>query len=211
MYLFSRSARLAPGRTREAMTWAVGITEKVNQITELDVQLWTPVFSPRIGTLSWTAVAEDLEMLENAQAKLMVDDGYVAEVDRGAAFASTEGIDDALLQVVHGTVDPDRRPQYVSIAASQIAPGQLARGMEVGVEIAQRVEKLSGVPTLFVAGATGPYGGVAWISGFETVKELQAAESAVNGDPGFIELVDTKGSQAFIAQATTQTIAQRIV
>jgi len=46
MYLFSRQAQLAPGNTRAAMTWATGITEKVNQITGLEVSLFSLTFSP---------------------------------------------------------------------------------------------------------------------------------------------------------------------
>ncbi|MEY2590251.1 MAG: hypothetical protein QOJ67_2235, partial [Acidimicrobiaceae bacterium] len=46
MYLFSRSTRLGPSNQREAMEWSVNVTQKVNQISELDVSLWTTVFSP---------------------------------------------------------------------------------------------------------------------------------------------------------------------
>ena len=50
MYLFTRTGRLRPGNTREGMAWAVGVTEKVNQITSLNVGLWTTFASP--GTAS---------------------------------------------------------------------------------------------------------------------------------------------------------------
>jgi hypothetical protein len=39
MYLFSRVTRLTGGNTREAMAWAVGITEQVNKVTGLGVSL----------------------------------------------------------------------------------------------------------------------------------------------------------------------------
>ena len=51
MYLFSRRARLAPGNTRAAMTWATGITEKANQITGLNIGLFASTFSPDVGAL----------------------------------------------------------------------------------------------------------------------------------------------------------------
>ena len=54
MYLFSRRAGLAPGNTREAITWATAITEKVNEITGLNVGLYMQTFSPEVGTLSWS-------------------------------------------------------------------------------------------------------------------------------------------------------------
>jgi hypothetical protein len=211
MYLFSRSARLAPGRTRDAMAWAVGITEKVNQIGELSFSLWTPVLSPGIGMLSWSAFVEELDELEATEAKLLVDDGYVAELDRGAAFSDGQGANDSLLQLIHGEVDPERRFDYVSVTASQLAPGHFAKGVEVGIEICQRVEQITSTPTAFCMASTGPYGGVAWIAGQESLKALQDGEQAINADPGFLELVDGTASQAFQVAATTATIYRRIV
>ena len=211
MYLFSRSARLAPGRTRDAMEWSFGMAEKVNQIIELDVSLWTPMFSAGVGTMIFSAFAPDLEALETAQSKLMADEGYLAEVDRGATFSNGIGPDDTLLQLVHGDIDPTRSPQYAAVVTSQLAPGRLASGTAVGVEIAQRVEEITGIPTGFGIGATGPYGGVAWITGYESLQQLESAEQATNSDPEFVQLVDGKGAESFVSHATTQTILRRLV
>ena len=38
MYLFARSGLLANGKSREAALWVGAITEKVNQITDLNVK-----------------------------------------------------------------------------------------------------------------------------------------------------------------------------
>jgi hypothetical protein len=71
MYLFTRSARLGPGNLQDQLAWSFNITEKVNQISELDVGLWTTVFSPGLGTLVWTANCDDLAILEAPDDKLM--------------------------------------------------------------------------------------------------------------------------------------------
>ena len=50
MYLFSRNARLGEGNPQKQLDWALRITEKVNQISEIPVQLWTTVSRrPRAG------------------------------------------------------------------------------------------------------------------------------------------------------------------
>jgi hypothetical protein len=211
MYLFSRSARLAAGHTREAAAWAVGVTERVNQITELNVSLWTPAFSPGVGRLIWSAHVEDLAELENAEAKLMVDDGYVAEVDRGAAFASTEGVDDELAQYVHLAFDKDLQPEYASIVRSALAPGSIEAGMGIGLEIAERATKISGVPTSFALCTTGTYGGVLWLSAYRSINDLQRAEQSVNGDPSFVQFIDKVASGVYRAEATTQSVVRRLL
>jgi hypothetical protein len=210
MYLYTRTGRLRPSNVRDAMAWAVGITEKVNQITSLEVGLWTTRFSPASGTLVWSTFVEDLTALETANAKLMVDDSFIAESERGAQFASENGLDDEVAQLIHGEIDPSRSPKYAAAVRSEMAPGAFAKGVEVGVEIAQRATQISGVSTAFLLATTGTYGGVRWITAAETLEELEQAEQAVNGDAGFVQYVDSAVPGVYLPGITTQSIYERI-
>jgi hypothetical protein len=213
MYLFARRARLANGNLRESAAWAVAVTEKVNQITGLNVGLWTTVFSPGLGELVWATFIEDLAALETAEAKLMVDDGYVTLVDKGAVFSDGSGADDTLSQLVHGDVDPNRQVQYVSVVETTVAAGKSGRGMELGVEIAQRATQITGFPTAFLVDTTGNYGGIRWITGYETIDQLQKAGEAIGADAKFTQFVDKEAASVYLAgpSVTTQRIARRIV
>jgi hypothetical protein len=210
MYLFSRTARLRPGDTRESMAWALAITEKVNQITSLDVGLWTTVLSPGVGTLSWSAVVENLTQLEDAEAKLMVDDGYLDLLDQGARFSSGEAVNDVVGQIVSGELDPSRQPTHAAVVGAELAPGGFAKGIEAGIEIAARAAKLSGLPTVFMVASTGTYGGVAWLTTASSLEALERGEQATNGDPEFIRYIDEVASKVYQAQGTTQTLFRRI-
>jgi hypothetical protein len=212
MYLFTRSARLGPGNPQDSMVWALNITEKVNQISELDVSLWTTVFSPKLGTLIWTATVEDLAVLEATDAKLIADSGYLALVEEGAKFQSGDAIDDGLVQLVHADTDAaNTQPQYATVVQSALAPGNSIRGIELGVEIAQLVKKVTGRPTSFGVASSGVYGGVEWISLYDSIQQLQQADAAVSADTSLAELVDKEASKAYVTSATTQTIARRLV
>jgi hypothetical protein len=212
MYLFSRSARFGPGNPQDQLAWSLDITEKVNQISELDVALWTTMLSPGVATLTWTTQCEELVELEAINDKLMADSGYLMLVEQGAKFSSGEAIDDAIVQVVYANEALAlASPQYAAVVRSQLRPGALARGMEVGVNIAQRAEALSGGPTIFGVGATGAYGAVMWASTYDSIQALQRAEEAVNGDPSFIGYIDSDASSCFDPAVTTQTIFRRII
>jgi hypothetical protein len=211
MYLFSRTARLRPGDTRESMAWALGITEKVNQITSLDIGLWTTVLSPGVGTLSWSTVVENLTQLEDAEAKLMVDDGYLDLLDQGARFSSGEAINDVVGQIISGELDPSRKPTHAAVVEAELAPGGFAKGIEAGIEIADRATKLSGLPTVFMIASTGTYGGVAWLTTASSLEALERGEQATNGDPDFIRYIDEVASKVYQPQGTTQTLFRRIV
>lgn len=210
MYLFTRQTRLSPDHVRDGMEWAVGLTEKVNQITALNVGLWASMLSPGTGTISWGTTTESLTELEDASAKLMVDDMFVDMANRGAAF--TNGvIEDRTAQFLHNDGDATPNPSYVAVVQSQLANGSFQRGVEAGIEIAQRAKQLGGLSTSFLIGTTGAFGSVAWITAAPTLKELEQAEQAVNMNPDFVKFLDEEASSCYLPGITTQAIWQRIV
>ena len=200
MYLFSRRARLVPGNTRAAMTWVMDITEKATQITGLDVSPFTTVFSPEVGTIVWSAVAPDLAALEAANDKLVADDGYVVLIDEGARLVQ-HNIDDGLLQIIHGEMNPDRRIEY---AVRDAGPGE---------RFAQRAEQATGVPTMFAASMNGPYGALAWVTGFADVHEMDRAQQALAADAGFMRFIDDKAPGVYVEDfaVTRQSTYRRLV
>jgi hypothetical protein len=193
------------------MTWATSITEKVNNITGLPVRLFALTFSPEVGTLSWSTFVPDLSTLEAANDKLLVDDDYVSMVDAGAKFA-LGGADDTLLQVVYGEPDPSRQIDYVTVVQTVCASGNLTKGIELGVEIAQQAEKTLGTPVLFGTGVTGSYGAVGWFSGYANVQEMERAQQALAADAKFGAFVDKSVRGVYVddPSETRQLIYRRI-
>jgi hypothetical protein len=202
MYLFSRSVRLGAGNPEKQLAWGLRVTEKVNQISEIPVQLWSSVFSPKAETLVWTATVDDLLTLETIENKLISDSGYVSLVEEGAAHASSDPVDDGLLQFVFA--DPaaaEVDAAYATTVQATLAPGGMARGMELGVETAQRVGKISGCPTSFCTAVTGTYGSVEWITVYSSIEQLQRGQEAVGADAEFAQLVDKELSQVYLTGA----------
>jgi hypothetical protein len=142
---------------------------------------------------------------------LNVDDDFVSATDKGAAL-TVGGAEDTLSQLISGAPDPSRQIEYVTAVRTVCATGNLARGMELGVEIAQRAEKITGTPTLFLADVTGTYGGVGWVSGHETIKSLEATQQKLAADPSWAKYVDkeVKGIYADEPSLTTQLIYRRL-
>jgi hypothetical protein len=212
MYLFSRQTRLAPGQYRASSTWALEQAERATRISGLDVGLWASVFGPGVGTIGFTAWVPDLEALEQAGDKLAVDEEFISASDQAAAFVQG-GFDDSLLQVVHGEPDPERQLQYVGGVRAVLAEGAAARGIGVGVEIAQMAERITGLPTLFCTSMTGPYGGVAWLTGYEDIAAVERASQSLVADPAWLELVDRQAAGAFAAEPalTTQSLYRRLL
>ena len=193
MYLFSRRVRIGGGQTRAAMEWALGQTEKVNRITGLQVSLYTQVYSLEVGSIGWSTFVPDLATLEAAGDKLNVDDDFVSATDKGAAL-TVGGAEDTLSQVLSGAPDPSRQIEYVTGVRTVCATGNLARGMELGVEIAQRAEKITGTPTLFL------------------IQALETAQQKLASDASWAKYLDkeVKGTYADEPGHTTQLIYRRL-
>jgi hypothetical protein len=211
MILFTRRARLAPGNSRDAMSWAIAQNERVHRITGLDAHLFATTFSPGVGGIVWAVFVPDLTTLEGASDKLAVDDEFVAASDEAARYLAG-GADDTLAQVLHGEPQAGRSNEYVVSIRTVCAAGSLVRGIELGIEIADRATAISGVPTMFSLETTGTYGAVRWTSGYHDAADMERAELAVNSDPDFLAFVDegAKGVYADSPTATTQTILRRM-
>ena len=210
MYLFSRRTRLAAGNGMAGIEWASSVLPKVKEIAGQEIQLWSTVYSPGFGTLSWTAWIEDLAALEALGDKLQTDAGYLELTDKGAQFTEG-GLDDGLFQPVYGEVDPARDIRYVNAVVGVVATGNAARAMAAGVEIAQKAEKVTGLPTLFGSSPTGPYGSVGFLTGYENITQLEAAQNKLAGDASWIKLIDsTKGCFVEDPMITQSTIYRRL-
>lgn len=209
MYLFTRQTRLSPEHAIDGMEWAVTIADKVNQITSLNVGVWTPMLSPGVATLSFGAAVESLTDLEDAQAKTLVDPTFLDLAKQGAQI-TIGGLDDQVAQFIVGGTDDGSNPSYVAVVQSQLANGKFGSGVAAGVEIAQRATELSGMTTSFLLGSTGTYGAVAWITGAPSLRELEEGEAKTNANPEFVALVD-RVADNFLPGVTTQAIWRQVV
>lgn len=211
MYLFSRTARLGEGNPQKQLDWALRVTEKVNQISEVPVQLWTTVFSPASGRLVWTATVENLVELETIEDKLIADSGYVTLVEEGATHGSGDPIDDGLLQFIHAdpkTTEIDA--QYAGTVRATLAPGGSVKGIELGVETAQKASAITGCPTSFAMNVTGAYGSVEWITVYASIDDMQRAGELIAADASFNEKVDKELSKVYLPGVTTQTTFRKV-
>ena len=212
MYLFSRSIRLSGVKNQEAIAWATRLTEVAKSLSGLDVGLWHTLYSAEVGKLSWTTFVPDMTVLEGALAKLDADAAMDEMVEKGDEYLIRGTLSDVIGKVVHGQPDPSRQVNYVSVVASTVRAGKFARGYSLGVEIAQTAEKISGLPSLFVANSTGDYAGVAWLSGFTDIGELERAQNALEESQTFVELLDSEIPGVYNDQpgAAPRTLYRRI-
>ncbi len=210
MYLFNRRTRLVGGNGTAGLEWATAISEKAAAVTGHEVQLWATVYSPGYGTISWTAWFADLASVEKADDAMNGDADMTKLADLGAKF--TDGsLDDAIFQPIHGAPNPTREIQYVGSVAAVAASGNIERALGFGVEVAQKVEAITGMPCIFAQALSGPYGSVGWLTAYDNIAAIESAQTAMAGDSSFLKLVDS-GAGCFVedASVTQQTFHRRL-
>lgn len=202
MYRFTRMARLT-GNPTKSIEWAVTIAEKVNQISETPVSLWTSVLSPAVGLCAWTTTVDSVAEIETLDAKLVVDSGFVALQAAGSEHIIPGSINDSLATIIYETPRAQSGTfHYASITAAQVQPGQFRRGVDLGVEFAQKAHALTGLETSFEAAVTGNMGTITWALAADTIEQLQRGEDTLNGDETFLKMIDTEGAKAYQPNAT---------
>lgn len=208
MKLFTRTVSLT-GAPAEYLEFSTKMCGYVTEKTGREVSLWSTVFGAPAGTLTYSARVEGLADLLSMTSKLMEDSGYHARLAESQAFLGGPAVD-ALATPVHGELgDPPPVGTFVSVTTATMAGGRYIDAIGWGVEIAQHVEKISGVPTMFLTSAYGGFGDVAWIAGVADAAAVDATGAAIDGDADYLTKVNSAG-ELFIEGSGNRSLITRI-
>lgn len=209
-YLFNRTGRIAPGTLLDAMSWAVQITERVNATVDTPFSLWSSTLSPRVGTLSWSTVVANLADLTAIDEKMMSDGGYLELLEKGAKYVGPDGMDDAVVSIIHAHPYERDTLAYASITTATLAPGQGVAGVQLGVEVADKIHAMTGCATMFGASLTGAYGEVGWIALCDSIEDVQHLGESASADAEWLEMLDNRASKAYTPGSGVRTLSRKI-
>ena len=206
MYLYSRRRQVNLAKGRAALGVAVEGAHRATEITGLDVRAWTAVFSPEFGTVMWSARIDDLEQLETASDKLNASTEFGDFIEQNDSCFSGP-LQDSLSQVISG--QPGAQvPEYITVVQARPSSGSLATAIPLAIEIAEAASRITGLPTMLASTVTGPYGGLAWITGSQDLKTSGEGEAKLMADPAWMPLLE-RASSAYLPDAST-TILRRL-
>jgi hypothetical protein len=209
MYLFTRLATLR-GNERRSMGWAAEMNAYVNDHTDHTLTLWRADFGYPVGTVAWSTWVASLDALNQGFARLADDDGYHAMVDKGAVFI-TDPPHDLLRQAIHG--EPGEIPPppgaVTTVTTAVVANGQYAEAGAWGIEMAELVQEITSLPTLFLIDSYGTFGQVTWLSGAPDLATADAAGEAINANPDYLKRLSDVGD-LFVPGSGDRRLVTRI-
>ena len=194
MLLFTRMATLG-GNPRDSMAWAAEMLGLVNDKSDHTMTLWQANFGYPVGSVAWSTWAESQQALGDGFAPLLADDGYFDMLDKGEAFVTTPA-EDTLREALFGgpTGDPPPIGAVTTLTTAVIAGGQYTDGVAWGIGMAQLVEEVTNLPTIFLMDSFGTFGQVTWLSGAPDAAASDAANAALsNGNDEYMKRLGAVG------------------
>ena len=191
MYVFSRIRRINNAHGRAAMAAAAEAATRASEIIGMPVALWTPVLSAGIGTVVWSTTAEHLADLQAADDAITGSNEFMDWVEQNDSLF-IGSLDDSVLQVLHGNVTGDP-PAYVNVTRAVAAPGSVSEAMEMGLQLTEVVERITGVATTFGSYVTGTFGELAWAGALPDLQAAEAANAAMAASDELRKLIDSAG------------------
>jgi hypothetical protein len=209
MYLFSRLATLR-GNQRKATIWAASMNAYVDAHSNHNLSLWRADFGYPVGTVAWSAWVESQAAMNDGFAPLAEDEGYFSLLDEGQEFLTTAP-EDFLRQALHGGPADTPPPigAVTTVTTAVVAGGKYDDGMAWGVEMAQLVEEVTKMPTMFLLDSYGTFGQVTWLSGAPDLATADAAGEAINANDKYMKRLGDVGD-LFVPASGRRSLVTRI-
>jgi hypothetical protein len=209
MKLFSRRVQMS-GPPAEIMQYSTEMCAYVTEKVGREVALWNGLFGGPIGTMLYATRVEGIADLRSATEGLLADPEYHAKIAAAADLIAAPS-EDSLGTAIHGEIGDQSPPvgSYAAVTTAQIATGRYADAIGWAVEVAQQVESVTGMGVAVLTNSYGPFGTLNWISVSPDAAGVDAANDAIAGDEGYMQMLAGTGG-LFVEGSGNQALITRV-
>jgi hypothetical protein len=174
-----------------------------------EVALWAVGFGAPVGAIAFTLRVEGIADLMAKAAPLADDADYQAKLARGADIV-VGAPQDSLATPLHGDLgDPPPVGSMVVVTNAVIANGQYAEAVGWGIDVAQHVTSLTGMPVGLMMQDYGTFGQLTWVGVGADAAAIDASAAATNGDAEYIKKLSAAGN-LFVPGSGRRSLATRV-
>jgi hypothetical protein len=208
MQLFTRQLMTA-GSEAEAGAWAAEMAGVASAKMGTEVALWAAGFGAPIGAMAFTMRVEGIADLMAKAAPLGDDAEYQATLAAGESFVVGPP-QDSLATPLHGDLgDPPPVGSMAVVTNAVIANGQYAEAVGWGIDVAQHVTSVTGMPVGLMMQEYGTFGQLTWIGIGADAAAIDASAAASNGDAEYIKKLAAAGN-LFVPGTGHRSLATRV-
>jgi len=208
MQLFTRQL-MTTGPDAAAAAWATEMAATASEKMGAEVALWAAGFGAPRGAMAFTMRVDGLADLQAKAAPLAGDAEYQAKLAEGADIVVGPP-QDSLATPLHGDLgDPPPVGAMAVVTNAVIANGQYAEAVGWGIEVAQHVTSLTGMPVGLMMQEYGTFGQLTWIGIAADAAAVDASVAATNGDAEYIKMLSAAGD-LFVPGSGQRSLATRV-
>jgi hypothetical protein len=204
MYIFNRSAPLNRMRQFEATSAAIDVAAMATAITGTPVSVFGTRFGAPLNTIGWSGRFESQSALQTMTEKLLADSGYVEWVSTHGDLFESAAIDQ-LTNIVSSTLAGEPK-RFYSVLTAAAENGKLADALAFGVKAQAFVAKATGLATAFGTAVYGPFGTVGWLTGADSMDDLDRLVDMQMTNKEYQALVQEAGPLFAQGSGTTSLI-----
>lgn len=207
MYVFQRQLRVVGGAN--AIGWAMEVTHRVQETSDMPVALWLGQAGFPTGTIAWSAPVDGMAELGAMNDKLQADDTLTKLiVDHGRDYVA-DVMPDRLSIIIHGEIT-GAAPigSYISGVVANAAPGQWGAAAAWAPKIAEMYGEITGKPVVVTTTTAGNMGEFSWYVRHEDGASIDAAVAATLMHEGYNAELDKSGD--YFQPGATWAYARRI-
>lgn len=207
MYIYSATLQAKPGRGGQLGAQMPQLRNAVAEATGHPAYAWVASSGGPIGSYGISTRVEGHEQLIEAQQKMGASEAYHTEVGKIADLLAVPSTTQ-LSQIVGMAGEQGEPAPIVRITQATIQIGHMGDAMEWGQEMLEHVHNTTGMSGLFTSVASGNPFDVMWIFSAHSGAEVDAANTALQADTGYVGLVDKAADFIVPGSATRATLVQ---
>lgn len=204
MHIFTRTTTLNRHKLMEATGAAIEVAAMVTDIGGLPVSVFASRYGETLNTLMWSARIESQTELQGVTDKLMANADYLQWITAHSELFESAPLDRLATVVASTLVDGPKR--FYTVLNATAANGRMGDAVAFGIKAQQFVSDTLGLPTAFLVPVYGPFGAVVWLTGADSMTELDTAVEMQMTNPDYHALVAEAGPLFVEGSGTTGLI-----
>jgi hypothetical protein len=209
MQLFTRSVHFQ-GPTGEVVPHAIALRDHVSKKVGQDISLWNIMFGAPFGTVAYSTRVDGLAGVAAMGEALAGDAEYDALLAKGAGWVSGPPVD-SLRESLSGEMGADVPPlgSVATVTTAVVEGGKYGAAIGWGLSVAAHVTAVTAMPIAFLLDMFGTFGQVTWIGIAPDLGAADAANSKLNADSAYMEMLDATGG-LFVPGSGQRSVAVRM-
>ena len=192
MLIYASTITAASGKSGELSSHIPAIRDAISEASGQPWWAWAVVAGRPFSTHILSSRFEGMAGLLEAQQKVGASADF-QNLSTALAGVSAGPAETNVNEVVHATGDPGDPKPLITITQATMSGGQIGATMAWSINVMDYASQLTGAGGIVATSTAGTMFQVTWMAGVDSGAQLDEVNAALNGDAGYLEMMDAGG------------------